>query len=193
MALSVFANARKAVDYAFGVTPNGPPGLRIFSGGSTTSGTFSITLDYGYIVALDGSSVALTAKMPINLGVSTTNETITPTTVSNPTPYILGTCVITATFSHAHGVGELITSGDGGLSVAATAAAGPGAGLVIVDAAWGSLVGATLSHAGMNTAITGYNSVSANVTLLDWSGFTGALSYNAASGSAYASTTHVLY
>ena len=143
MALSVFTGIRNAFAYAFGVNSQ-VPALKIFSGGSTTSGTYSITLDYGFITAQDGTRVALTARMPINLGTSTSNETITPTTVSNPTPDILGTCVITGTFSHAHGVGELVSSGDGGLSVAQIAASltnSGGGGLVAVDAVWGNAVG----------------------------------------------------
>lgn len=192
MALSKFSGVRNAFDYAFGVNRQ-VPALKIFSGGSAAAGTYSITLDYGSIVAIDGSKIALTAKMPINLGNGTTNETITPTTVSNLTPDVLGTCVITGTFGQAHGVGELVNSGDSGLSVAGEAAAAGGAGLVAVDISWAKAQAATLTHAGMNTAITALKSVSAAVTVLDWSGFTGALSYTAASGSNLASTAIALY
>lgn len=193
MSLSRFTGVRNVFAYAFGVNAE-VPALKIFSGGSNAGGTYSITLDYGYITAFDGTRVALTAKMPINLGTGTLNETITPTTVSNLTPDILGTCVITGTFTNAHGVGELVNSGDGGLSVAATAVGA--AGVIAVDLAWATAVGATLTHAGVNTKITSFNSVNTAVALLDWTGFTGALAYGAASGSAYASrlvSTATLY
>jgi hypothetical protein len=193
MGLSKFAGFRNAYDYAFGVNQQVSP-LKVYSGGSAGSGTFSVTLDYGNVRAQDGSVVALTAAMPINLGTNTTNETVTPTTVSNPTPDILGTCTVTAAFSHAHGVGEEINSADGGLTPAQVAAAASGLnGAVVVDAAWGVAVGATLSHSGMNTAITSFTSAKTNVAVLDWSGFTGALSYTGTAGSALTSTTHVLY
>lgn len=192
MGLSKFAGIRNAFDYAFGVNSQ-VPALKIFSGGSASSGTYSITLDFGYITAQDGSRVKLSAAMPINLGTGTANETLTPTTVSNLTPDILGTCVITATFGQAHGVGEEVNSGDAGLAPASIAASANTGGLVAVDSIWAVAVAATLSHSGMNTAITSFKSAATSVTVLDWSGFTGALSYGATAGSSLASLTHVLY
>lgn len=192
MGLSKFASAKNAYDYAFGVNSQ-VPALKVFSGGQATSGTYSITLDYGYIVSSDGTVVNLTANMNINLGTGTTNETVLPTTVSNPTPQILGTCVVTAVFSNGHGVGEEVNSGDGGLQVAAQAQLNAGSGLVIIDRAWANAVAATLTNAGITTALAAYKSLSANITVLNWLGINGALSYGAAAASAYASTTHVIY
>jgi len=190
MALTKYSAEFNAFNYAYGVNPE-TPAFQVISG-SPNSGTYAITLALGVVYTPDGRAVSPVAGIPITIGSGTSIETVTPTSVSNPTPTIYGTCIITAAFSFGHGQGDLVRSGDFGLQEAATAATAYGGGLVVCDAKFFQAAGLT-TNANFTTFVTGYNSLSARVTILNWGGLTGALSYSAAASSAYASTTVVLY
>ena len=47
---------------------------------------------------------------PILVGGPTNQETVTPSAVSCSTPAILDSCIVTATFTKLHGIGEPIRS-----------------------------------------------------------------------------------
>lgn len=186
-----FSGEFNAFNYAYGVNPD-TPAFEVVSG-AAAGGTYSVTLGLGVVYTPDGKPVSPVAGIPITIGSGTNIETVTPSAVSNPTPTIYGTCTITATFANAHGQGDLVKSGDFGLQEAATAAKSYGGGLVVCDQAFFQAAGIT-TNAGFTTFVTGYNSLSANVTILNWGGISGALSYkNSTPGSAYASSTVVLY
>ena len=191
MALTRFSGEFNAWNYAYGVNPIIPP-FQVIAG-SPTSGTYSVTLALGVVSTPDGRAVSPVAGVPITIGSGSNVETITPSAVSNPTPLVYGTCVITGTFANAHGLGDEVKSGDFGLQEAATAASKLGGGLVVCDRDFFAAAGLS-TNANFTTFVTGYNSVSANVTILNWGGISGALSYkNSTPGSAYASSTVVLY
>lgn len=189
---STFAGIANAFDFAYGQNP-GSPALLVTSG-CTTSGACTLTLAYGQTVTASGLTFnPLSTSTPISLGEGSNFETVTPSAVSCSTPAVQYTCQVTATFAGIHGAGTYVRSGDYGLQEAeAYTALKSISGLVAVGPDWAAAVGAT-THAAMNTAITGYKSMSANVAVLDYSGYVGALSYQAAAGSALASTTHVIY
>jgi hypothetical protein len=123
------------------------PGIRIFSG-NNASGAATITLSQGSVRLQDGRTIVPFSAggfnilgqpgpypaIPITVGAGTTKETVTPTAVSGC--YVgapQGTCSITATFSNAHGQGEVVTSGSAGIQEAINDAAFWGGGVVSID------------------------------------------------------------
>lgn len=187
---TVFSGARNAYDYAYGVNPRVPP-LQVISG-STASGTYSLVLAFGSVTSADGQVITPSASQftPITVGADSNVETVTPSAVSNPTPQSYGTCTITAAFSDAHSTGDQVRSGSNGLVEAMNAAHGAGGGLVVLDS---KFLQQYASHAAMVTAITALPGWT-NVTVLDWTGTTGAVSYAASSnGGDLTATAHVLY
>ncbi|MGH9345052.1 MAG: hypothetical protein ACRD19_14990 [Terriglobia bacterium] len=179
-----FSGIRNAFDYAYGVNTSVAP-LRVDSGNSAT-GSQTITLAFGNIYLGDGTVVMpLSTTAPVTVGVGANAETVTPSAVSCATPNVYDTCTITATFSNTHGVGDLVSSGTFGLEEAVNAAHTLG-GLIAIDGRWTQLGGAT-------STVTG-NKGWTNVTILDWRGTSGAVSYKAASnGADYAATSTALY
>src|SRR5580704_780240 len=131
MALTKFSAEFNAWNYAYGVNPL-VSAFEVISG-SPSSGTYSIALGLGVVYTPDGRPVSPVAGVPITIGSGSNVETVTPSAVSNPTPTLYGTCIITATFAYGHGQGDLVKSGDFGLQEAATAAASFGGGLVVCD------------------------------------------------------------
>lgn len=136
-------------------------GLRIIGGGSTGTGAYSIQLATGAITLPDFRRVNIfsnTIIPSITVGSGTLQETVTPSSVSGCTgvnvPIAQGAispCTITATFSNAHGVGELVSSGDQGIVEASNDAANNGGGLVY----WQSdCPGVTLSTSATTTTTT---------------------------------------
>lgn len=134
--------------------------------GSTSSGTFTISLYAPTITLKDGrqvlpfgfSTVASenVAIPPITIGSGANVETVTPSSTSgcnvpNQGAGAQGLCTITATFSFAHGRGDLIQSGDFGWQEAMNDAAANGGGDVhwIVDC---GII--TLSTSGATTTST---------------------------------------
>ena len=123
------------------------PGIRIYSG-NNASGAATITLSSGSIRLPDGRTIVPFSAggfnilgqpgpypaIPIYVGAGTTRELVTPTAVSGC--YVgapQGSCSITATFSNAHGQGELVTSGSFGIQEAINDAGFFGGGVVSVD------------------------------------------------------------
>jgi predicted RecA/RadA family phage recombinase len=190
MALTKFSAEFNAFNYAYGVNPE-IPAFEVIAG-SNVAGTYAITLGLGVVSTPDGRPVSPVAGVPITIGSGTSTEVVTPTSVVNPTPLQYGTCIITAAFANAHGQGDLVRSGDFGLQEAATAAKAYGGGLVVLDAKFFQAAGLATSAA-LTTYLATFNSLSAAVKILNWSGLSGALAYGAASASPYASTGVALY
>jgi hypothetical protein len=185
-----FQGLTAADEFAYGMAA-GSPALLVTSG-SNSAGTYSLTLAYGR--STTGSGVTFTAvstSAPITVGIGASLETVTPSSVSCTTPGVLNTCIVTATFAYAHNNGDLVRSGDFGLQEAAQYVVGKGGGMVTLSPLWFQWAG---GHTAGLTALVTYRSLATTTyTVLDYSGIAGALSYAAASGSVYASTTHVLY
>lgn len=180
-----------AWDFAYGVNQQSPP-LQVLSG-STGTGSYTLTVAFGN--AATGASgivfAPLSTSAPITVGGGTNMETVTPTAVSCTTPAQYQTCSVTATFTYSHGNGDQIRSGDGGLQEAAAFVVAQGSGAVALSPAWFKWAGG--HSAGLTALVTYHSLATTTYTVLDYYGVTGALSYAAASGSVYASTTHVLY
>jgi hypothetical protein len=189
MSLSKFSGVFNAFDYAYGVNPQ-VPALQVIAG-SNAGGTYSVTLAFGKVFAADGRAIVPVAGVPIGIGANSSYEVITPSAVSNPTPNVYGTCIITGTFTNAHSMGDQVVSGDGGLQEAVTSAIAYGGGLVALDARFGQAVGVADTVAALTTYLATFNSLSAAVSLLDWRGVTLAKSYHAATSSAYAAVTTI--
>jgi len=191
MALTKFSGEYNAWNYAYGVNPE-TPAFEVIAG-SNAGGTYAVTLGLGVVYTPDGRPVSPVAGIPITIGSGTNVETVTPTSVVNPTPTLYGTCLITAAFTNAHGQGDLVRSGDFGLNEAATDAVNNGGGLIAVDAKLCQAAGIT-TNAGVITFVTTYKSLSASTTVLNKLGISGATSFSAAAASNYANnTTRVLY
>lgn len=150
-----FAGRYRALDYAYGIAPGIAP-LQISQGNSTT-GTTSITLVLPCTTAGDGTTVCpLATNAPILIGVGTSQDTVTPTALSNCANQaaLYGTCTITGTINHTHGQGEIVMSGSYGVQEAinlaeATPLVGNSfGGVVVVDRTWAGF-------GGTNSSITG--------------------------------------
>jgi hypothetical protein len=114
---------------------------RVLGGGATAGGTFSITLYSSAITLPDGRRVAIfgnTTLPPITIGQGATLETVTPSSASNCSTVNTGVgsfqgatpCTLTATFTNAHGAGDLVQSGDYGIQEAINDAGNNGGGMV---------------------------------------------------------------
>lgn len=179
-----FGGILRAADYAYGINGN-IQGLRVDIG-NTATGAQTITLAFGSLTLPDGTTLSpLAVTAPITVGSGSNAETVTPSAVSCNTPKAYDTCTVTATFSNTHGTGDQVTSGTFGIEEAVNAAHTNG-GLVAIDGRWTQLGGVT----GTVTGNKGFT----NVTVLDWRGTPGALSYSSGSnGVNMTSTTHVIY
>src|SRR5476651_641372 len=135
MPLSRFAGMFNANEYYYG-GPGGPPPLVV----NVTNGVAGVTalqLEFGGIALNDGTQpVPLNVNAPINVGIGANLELVTPTAVSNATPFAYGSSSVTANFANVHGVGDLISSGSNGLQEAINAANAAGGGTVIIDGRW---------------------------------------------------------
>ena len=108
--------------------------------GSTGTGAYTITMDRGYQTAQGINFVPYNVNAPIQVGLGTVQETVTPTAVSGcgvQTPNTpSSSCQITATFTYAHGPGTPVVSGSFGLQEAIDLAYSTGGGVVIVSPAF---------------------------------------------------------
>lgn len=113
----------------------------VLSGGSTAGGSYTITMAKPWIVLPDGRQVGVfSTSASITIGQGSNQETVTPSSVSsgcgsfNTNAGFGGRasnpCTITATFSNAHGIGELVQSGTSGIAEATYDAGQFGGGLV---------------------------------------------------------------
>lgn len=120
-----------------------------------TSGAYSITVFKPFVTLKDGRQVyPFSTAAPITVGQGSARETVTPSSVANcsspsnpPGTY----CTITATFTNAHGKGDVIVSGDNGLVEARTDASRNGGGLVYFEQDLGPQ---TLNTGGVTTTTT---------------------------------------
>ena len=191
---AVFGGVANAYAFAYGVNPLVAPLQVDLAGGPTAAGVATLTVAFGTTTLSDGTVISpLSTVAPITVGTGANAETVTPTAVSCGTPQVYQSCSFTATFSNAHGTGDKVTTSTYGITEAALYELNKnGFGTVIASPELFKRAGVT-SLSGSVTFLTGIKAVGASVTLLNYIGFTGAVSYTAASGSIYASTTHVLY
>lgn len=80
------------------------------------------------------------APVLVDFGSIQDNVTTTATTGCTQ-PQAGSTCILTGTFTNAHGAGALVTSGSFGLQEAINDAAQSGGGTVVIDGAWTALGG----------------------------------------------------
>ena len=188
----VFAGAANAYDFDYGV--NASPLQVDLAGGPSATGTATLTVAFGTVTLGDGAIITpLSTTAPITIGTGANKETVTPSAVSCSTPQVYQSCSFTASFTYQHGTGDRISSASYGIQEAGAYLAGKFAGgLVILSPQLLQAAGVT-TNAGVTTLITGFTSVGTRITVLNYSGIPGALSYQATAGSAYASTTHVIY
>lgn len=108
--------------------------LRVASG-STSTGAYSITFPAGgYATTVQGMSFTpFTTTTRITVGTGSTQETVTPSAVSNCGVSNVATCTVTATFTYAHGAGTPVISGSGGFDEAANVANQNGGGPLYVS------------------------------------------------------------
>ena len=130
-----------AANFAYGVAGSKVPGLKLFSGNAAT-GAQSVTVANQWFTAPDGSIVApLATTAPVLVGVGSTQDSVTPSAVTNSnTGYLApGSGGLTATFTYTHGQGERVASGTVGLQEAINYVVSIGGGMVEVDAQWTTL------------------------------------------------------
>ena len=193
---TTFAGTANAYDFAYGTRIDSPAPLQVdLAGGPSSTGVATLTVSFGNTVLGDGTVISpLSTSAPITVGTGANQETVTPSAVSCSTPTVYQSCSFTATFTYQHGTGDRIASASYGIEEAANYVNGKaGGGLVLVSGQVLKQAGVAFTNAAFLTFISGFKSVSANVTVMNYMGVAGALSYNAAAGSAYASTTHVIY
>lgn len=139
-------------NYNYGQTSKVPP-MKITTG-TSASGVGTVTVSFGYFTTPDGRLVypftGVGTLPPITLDTGANFETVTPSSVSCSTPSVINTCLITATFSFAHGAGVNIGSGDQGIQEAINDATSQGGGQVFWVLDGGVL---TLSTSAANTNI----------------------------------------
>ena len=138
-----------ALDFAFGIGNVAP--LRLI-GGPYAAGVATVTVSQGYTVSANGITFnPLSTTNPVRVGSGTSQETVTPTSVSCSTPGVYGSCSFTATFQNAHGTGDIVQTSTYGLQEAVNYMAlggTSGGGQVNIDKNWGRA-------GGTNATITG--------------------------------------
>jgi hypothetical protein len=135
-------------------------------GGPYAAGTLAIQLARPYLLLADGRSAyvyanATITNLPLTIGIGANAETVTPTAASGCAANVsVGNCTITVVTANAHGSGDPVYSGSGGVSEAAidanTSPGGSG-GVVVVDP----------SFSGTAANITTARSLFANVSIED--------------------------
>jgi hypothetical protein len=189
---SNFAGISNAFDFAYGINGTAPA-LVVDSPVISTAGvSTTFIVAYGYTTLGDGTVITpFATNVPITIVDAGGADTAIPTAISCSTPQVLDSCTVTVTFTNAHGKGAKIVSGSGGLQEAAHYRVTQGGGLVALGPDWFAFEGG--HSAGLTALVTFKSLATSTYTVLDHSGIAGVFSYAAASGSVYASTTHVLY
>jgi hypothetical protein len=111
--------------------------------GPNTTGSVTYTMTVSNIAAKNGRSIVpFATNAPILIGTSNA-EVQTPSAVSCPPNTSAGgtvTCTVTVTVTNAHGAGELIQSGSGGLQEAENDCSQSLGGIVTLNRLWASFV-----------------------------------------------------
>ena len=158
-----FAGMYRAAAFAYGVGGSGVAGLQVDMPGGVDANTTTqtLTLAFGNITLDDGTVLApLATNAKVTVGTGSGADSVTLSAVSTNTPDIYQSTTFTAaTFSYAHGTGDLVASATIGLQEAINSAAAAGGGIVVVDAMWYKLGG--------TSTIFNAASVPAKVTLWD--------------------------
>jgi len=137
--VTTFNGINKATSFAYGY--GSVPALTVGLPGGTAGTSYALTLNYGQITTPAGIVFnPLSVTAPISVGVGTSFETVTPTAVSCSTPLIYQTCTVTATFTYAHGTGDVVRSGTFGLQEALNYST-TGGGQAGIDSSWTALGG----------------------------------------------------
>lgn len=103
-------------------------------GGPYATGTVNIQLAHPWIETPDGRTIyPYGTSLPVTIFNASGSETLTPSAVSNCASNSPAPCTITVTASNAHGQGDYVMSGTGGLYEAAFDANANGGGNVVVD------------------------------------------------------------
>lgn len=137
---SSFAGLYNANDFSYGASGATAP-LRV-SSGATAGGTYSVTLYLGVAETPSGLAFApISTSSSVTIGIGASQETVTPSSVSGCTLQYPTSCSFTATFTYAHGQGDVVQSGTFGLQEALNVASAKGGGTVIADASWTSYGG----------------------------------------------------
>lgn len=133
-----FAGQYRALDYFYGgPNQNNSPAPLLIKVGNSVAGAGSCSLKTGVSTLTDGTQMyPLATSAPILVGSGSNQETVTPTSVTNPTSPILGVPSFAAVFANAHGIDDPVASASAGLQEALNDASLNGGGTVIVDAAW---------------------------------------------------------
>jgi len=197
---AVFGGVANAYAFAYGVNELVAP-LQIDTTAppTTGAGVATFTVAFGTVALGDGTIITpLSTNAAITVGTGANAETVTPSAVSCNNPTVYQSCSFTATFANAHGTGDKIASASFGITEAGAYIVGKwGGGPVSVSAQLLKRAGITFTHAAIDTFITSNNSGGATAIALDNSGVSitaqGAFSFQAAAGSHYVSTTHVIY
>ena len=144
--------------------------------GNSATGTATITAQVATIKLADGRRILpYNTFTPIIVGGPSDQEMVTPTSVSNcyySSSTGNGQCQITASFTYAHGQGDPIFSGTGGLAEAIYDAFLAGGGIVAIDRNWesGLITGCSGCYAAAGVAINS-NTVFPYVAVEDDRGF----------------------
>ena len=105
------------------------------------TGTKQFSVNTSSVKLQDGRIIMpFSTNAPIYVG----SELVTPSTIGSgciASSLPPGSCVLTATFSQAHGRGEIVRSGTYGLQEALNDAGASGGGAVTTDSAWSSIGG----------------------------------------------------
>ena len=129
------------------------PGVRVNSGSVAAGASGTLTLSAGNVKLQDGRTIVpfnaggttilgtpgIGVAIPLQVGAGTVQEIVTPTAVSSGCALGFSgyndanPCTITATFTYAHGRGEVVTSGSAGVQEAIADAYFWGGGVVVVD------------------------------------------------------------
>jgi hypothetical protein len=157
IALALVCSAQTpALNFNYGSGNISP--LRLI-GGPYAAGARTVTVSQGYTNANGIMLSPLATNALIRVGSGTSQESVTPSAVTCTTPAVYGTCTFTATFTYAHGTGDLVASATVGLQEAINYTAAQGGGTVSVDRSW--------TRAGGTTAIISALRPSSQVSILD--------------------------
>ena len=140
-----FAGMYRAAAFAYGIGGSGVAGLQVDMPGGVDSNTSTqtLTLAFGNITLDDGtivSPLATTAGVTVGIGAGADSVTLSVVNAESPEVY-QSTTFTAATFSNAHGTGDVVASATIGLQEALNYAGANGGGTVVVDSGWTKLGG----------------------------------------------------